>query len=380
MYDGTIRGAIGARLGLAVRLGRACPLQLSSPLLLRRRRRGIPRVVWASRRPRPCRRPARGRAGPAERGGDPRDPAIAAGPAGATAARPSLEPAKPASRRSRSTAVHGPTPPLEPTDVRFPINLATALRLADARPIIVAAAQASVWVAEAQLTRARVLWVPTLNIGFDYIRHDGGGPDFNKGIMTAPSVNFFYGGAGADPERRHDRRHLPAPGRAAEPQRPPLGDPDRQERRPDGDGRWPTSRCTRAGGSTPAPCTASSGVTTWSSGSRSLSRDLVPRVEVDRARNLVADLEQQAVQSRQEWRVQQRRPHPGPAARPPRGGRPAGARPPADHPDRARPRARRPDPDRPDQPPRARRAPGDGPGGHRRCSAARRCARSPPAS
>ena len=35
-----------------------------------------------------------------------------------------------------------------------------------------------------------------------------------------------------------------------------------------------------------------------------MSRDLVPRVEVDRARNLVADLEQQAVQSRQEWRVQ----------------------------------------------------------------------------
>ncbi len=86
--------------------------------------------------------------------------------------------------------------PLESTDLRFPINLATALRLSDARPLIVAAAQASVWVAEAELTRAKVLWVPTLNIGFDYLRHDGGGPDFNKGIMTAPSVNFFYGGGG----------------------------------------------------------------------------------------------------------------------------------------------------------------------------------------
>ena len=84
--------------------------------------------------------------------------------------------------------------PLEPTDLRFPINLATALRLSDARPLIVAAAQASVWVAEAQLTRAKVLWVPTLEFGGDYIRHDGGGPDFNKGIMTAPSVNYFYGG------------------------------------------------------------------------------------------------------------------------------------------------------------------------------------------
>ena len=50
--------------------------------------------------------------------------------------------------------------PLMPTDVGLPINLATALRLSDARPLIVAAAQASVWVAEAQLTRAKVLWVP----------------------------------------------------------------------------------------------------------------------------------------------------------------------------------------------------------------------------
>ena len=59
-----------------------------------------------------------------------------------------------------------------------------------------AAAQASVWVAEAQLTRAKVLWVPTLMLGADYIRHDGGGPDFNKGVMTSPSVNFFEAGGG----------------------------------------------------------------------------------------------------------------------------------------------------------------------------------------
>ena len=121
--------------------------------------------------------------------------------------------------------------PLEPTDLRFPINLATALRLSDARPLIVAAAQASVWVAEAQLTRAKVLWVPQLNIGFDYIRHDGGGPDFNKGIMTAPSVNFFYGGAGLWQIVGLDRCHLRAPGRAAGPEFPAIGHPDRQERR-----------------------------------------------------------------------------------------------------------------------------------------------------
>ena len=87
-------------------------------------------------------------------------------------------------------------PPLEPTDFGFPINLATALRLSDARPLVVATAQASVWVAEAQLTRARLLLVPTLTLGADYIRHDGGGPDFNKGVLTSPSVNYFYAGGG----------------------------------------------------------------------------------------------------------------------------------------------------------------------------------------
>src|SRR4051794_4493144 len=61
-----------------------------------------------------------------------------------------------------------------------------------------AAAQASVWVAEAQLTRAKVLWVPMLAFGADYIRHDGGGPDINKGLMTAPSINFLYAGGAAD--------------------------------------------------------------------------------------------------------------------------------------------------------------------------------------
>ena len=35
-----------------------------------------------------------------------------------------------------------------------------------------------------------------------------------------------------------------------------------------------------------------------------MSRDLVPQVEVDRARNMLADLEQRAVSARQQWRVQ----------------------------------------------------------------------------
>ena len=103
--------------------------------------------------------------------------------------------ALPAPRAGNAALAIKPAP-LDPTDLRFPINLAAALRLAEARPLIVATAQASAWVAEAQLTRAKVLWVPSLMFGADYIRHDGGGPDFNKGILTAPSVNYFYAGGG----------------------------------------------------------------------------------------------------------------------------------------------------------------------------------------
>ena len=59
-------------------------------------------------------------------------------------------------------------PQLEPGDLRFPINLAAALRLADARPLIVAAAQASAWIAESKLQKAKVLWVPAFTMNAAY--------------------------------------------------------------------------------------------------------------------------------------------------------------------------------------------------------------------
>src|SRR5262249_40645495 len=82
-------------------------------------------------------------------------------------------------------------PPLEPGDLRFPINLATALRLADARPLLVAAAAASAWVAEAQLQKAKVLWLPDFQLGFVYLRHDGFGPDVVNGLNVPSDQNIF---------------------------------------------------------------------------------------------------------------------------------------------------------------------------------------------
>jgi outer membrane protein TolC len=193
--------------------------------------------------------------------------------------------------------------PLEPTDVRFPINLATALRLSDARPLIVAAAQASVWVAEAQLTRAKVLWVPQLNIGADYIRHDGGGPDFNKGIMTAPSVNFFYGGGALweivaltdvffEPLVKRQVLNSRQWDIQAAKNDALLLTADAYFRVHQYRGMYAGALYVVRRGRDLVERIAS------------LSQELVPIVEVDRARNLLADLEQQSVSHRQAWRVE----------------------------------------------------------------------------
>jgi outer membrane protein TolC len=196
--------------------------------------------------------------------------------------------------------------PFHPGDLRFPINLATALRLSDARPLIVAAAQARVWVAEAELSRSKVLWLPALNIGFDYIRHDGGGPDFNKGLMTAPSTNFFYAGGGFWGQNYgviDETNALFQPLVA----RQVLNSShwDIQSAKNDAllmsaDAYFQVHqyRGMYAG----ALYTVDRGRDLVQRIAE-LSRDLVQAFEVDRARNMLADLEQQAVMARQEWRV-----------------------------------------------------------------------------
>ena len=207
--------------------------------------------------------------------------------------------------------------PLEPTDFRFPINLATALRLSDARPLIVAAAQARVWIAEAELTRAKVLWLPDLNIGFDYIRHDGGGPDFNKGILTAPSTNFFYAGAGLwgnDLGIIHttDAIYQPLVARQvlnSEHWSVQTAKNDALLRTADAYFMVHQYRGIYAGSlyTVERARDVVNRVAT-------LSRDLVPQFEVDRARNMLADISQQSVSARQQWRVHECPAHEGAAA------------------------------------------------------------------
>jgi outer membrane protein TolC len=77
----------------------------------------------------------------------------------------------------------------------LPINLATALRLAGARPVIIEAAQASVQVAEAELARAKVLWLPSFNVGAGYYRHDGA-TQGQSGNLYINTKDQLFAGAG----------------------------------------------------------------------------------------------------------------------------------------------------------------------------------------
>lgn len=213
-----------------------------------------------------------------------------------------------------------PLPPTQPGDLRYPINLATALRLADGRPLLVAAAQASAWSAEAQLQKAKVLWLPSFMIATSYLRHDGP-VDFNQGINVPPGVGI-YG--------------QPAPGGFGKPLNQnvnwfiagvslyqvvattdvifqPLAARQVLDAK-----RWDIQTAKNdvllevarsyfnvhrfRGQYAGALYTVKEGRKLIGA-IETLSHDLVPAVEIDRARNLLAFLEQQAVLARENWRL-----------------------------------------------------------------------------
>lgn len=211
-------------------------------------------------------------------------------------------------------------PPLEAGDLRFPINLGTALRLADARPLLIAAAQASAWRAEADLQKANVLWVPDLNFGFVYLRHDGFGPDTNLGVNIpqgtnalgqpdpasfgrplSQSINFFYGG-GALFLMQYFTDILFEPLAARQNLNAARWDVQAAKN----DALLMTARAyfnvhKHRGQYAGALYTVERGRKLVEE-VEILSKDLLPAVEVERVRTLVADLEQHAVAARRNWR------------------------------------------------------------------------------
>jgi outer membrane protein TolC len=100
--------------------------------------------------------------------------------------------AKPTWNGSDQPSVEMPAPPkmAEP----LPINLATALRLSDARPLTVAIAQTGVEQAEAELRQAQVLWLPNLDFGTGYFHHDGLIQDSSGRVFPTAWSNLSLGG------------------------------------------------------------------------------------------------------------------------------------------------------------------------------------------
>src|SRR5258708_39964746 len=76
-------------------------------------------------------------------------------------------------------------------DKPLPINLPTALTLANAQPLDIALASERVRLAAAQLDRAKVLWLPNLIWGVDYFRHDGRIQDTPGVIMDTSKSSFL---------------------------------------------------------------------------------------------------------------------------------------------------------------------------------------------
>ncbi|WP_029630138.1 TolC family protein [Zavarzinella formosa] len=90
-----------------------------------------------------------------------------------------------------------PKPPVDGEPRVHPINLATALQLAHARPIDVQVAARQAEAAAAVFDRAKYSWLPSVYVGADYLRHDGAVQNFQGQILNA-NRNSLMGGFGAN--------------------------------------------------------------------------------------------------------------------------------------------------------------------------------------
>lgn len=141
-----------------------------------------------------------GAAGPPERprGGPPEAARVAA-----RAPQDTLPPALPdAMRQPESTAPAMPLEeppglPLIPEQVIRPIDLPGALRLAGADDLDIAIARERVAQSLAELQQARVLWLPSLYIGPNWIRHDGQAQVVEGQVRTISKSSLFLGGTAA---------------------------------------------------------------------------------------------------------------------------------------------------------------------------------------
>ncbi|MCZ2342383.1 MAG: TolC family protein [Bacteroidales bacterium] len=85
------------------------------------------------------------------------------------------------------------TPAAQSQGTPLPITLPTALSLTGANALDIQIADERVRTATAQLDRAKVLWLPNLNFGVDYFRHDGQIQDIVGNVFTTSKSSFLLG-------------------------------------------------------------------------------------------------------------------------------------------------------------------------------------------
>jgi outer membrane protein TolC len=104
----------------------------------------------------------------------------------------------------------GPAPPVSFPDVQvLPIDLLTALRLTNASNPTIALARERVREAYARQRQAEVVWLPNLETGPAYVRHDGQIQNSIGNVFTTSKSNFFIGGGAAMRFETADALFLP---------------------------------------------------------------------------------------------------------------------------------------------------------------------------
>jgi outer membrane protein TolC len=106
-------------------------------------------------------------------------------------------PAPPARLTTSAAADLAAVGQLAPDQEIHAIDLAGALRLAGARDLDVAIARARVSAAAADVRHARALWLPSMFIGPNWIRHDGQVQIVEGPVRTVSKSSFFLGATAA---------------------------------------------------------------------------------------------------------------------------------------------------------------------------------------
>jgi outer membrane protein TolC len=202
---------------------------------------------------------------------------------------------------ARGPAGLDPAKPAE-SDRPLPINLATALRLADARPLVIEAARAAVETEYGLFEQARVLWLPTLDFGVDYQRHDGGQQNVLTGQLIVGARNQFLAGVGARAIfALTDAIYAPLAERQL------LGARNLQVQTAKNDALLSVAVAyfdvQQARGVLAGTLDSVAKARDLARRVGALGRGLAPRIEVERVNTLLADLEQQAASFRQDWRT-----------------------------------------------------------------------------